>query len=75
MGHIGLVTISLPVTVVSGRRPVGSRHVEPVLTTLAVGSVHMHLHVITGESTVRTTGRDSASEHIAVVIIASTSRS
>lgn len=67
---MGFVTTTLPATVVAARGSVVSVHVESVLTALAVGSVHIHLHVATGEAAVRTAGRVSTSEHVAVVGVA-----
>lgn len=61
---VGLVSLALPSSVVTRRGPVGSRHVEPVVTVLALGLVHLHVHSVPGESAVPATGRDSTSEHV-----------
>lgn len=60
--YVGLVAASSPSTVGAARGVVATRHVEPVLTTLAVGLVHIPIHIIAGETAVRATGRDSTSE-------------
>lgn len=57
-----MVATTSPSTVGTARGVVATRHVEPVLTTLAVGLVHIPIHIMAGETTVRTAGRDSTSE-------------
>lgn len=70
VNDVGFGALSLPSVVVAARVPVGTRHVEPLLVTLAVGSVHLHGNAAHGEPTGRTTGRVSAPEHTSVAVLA-----
>lgn len=67
---VGLVATTLPASVVAARVPLVSLHVESVGMTLALGLLHLHVHVISGETTVRARGRRSTSEHGALALVA-----
>lgn len=67
--YSGFVTTPLPAAVVAARLSVVTRHVEPLLVSLAVGLVHLPGNAAPGETAGRPPGRVPTPEHTSVAVV------